>query len=147
MVHGTVQRLSRGDTPTRAQTFPGLHTPANYCSLINQHILISCTRVQSRLLCMCVYVGLCACSLSESDGMDLSEQHTHAGGQKHTHCLPLLSWACITSEECLQREFCVLTGLHENTASRKHTHAYTNTHTASLLPPLNLWLHTTKRER
>lgn len=42
----------------------------------------------------------------------------------------LLSWGCITSEECLQREFCVLTGLHEN-PSPVHTSHLTYTHRLS----------------
>lgn len=52
MVHSTVQRLSRGDNPTRAETFLSLHTPANYCSQINQHILIKHTHAT----CVCGYV-------------------------------------------------------------------------------------------
>lgn len=86
---------------------------------------------------MCVSVCLCACSVSGSDGMDLSGQQTHAAGRKYTkgtHAA-LLSWACITAEECFQREFCVLTGLHEMARS---TQAASHIHTDSLLPSLNL---------
>jgi len=82
--NGAVQSLSRGDPPTRAKTFPGIHTPANYCSLINQHILINDTHMElvwARVcLCVfvCVYVWLCARSVSGGDGMDLSGQQTPA---------------------------------------------------------------------
>lgn len=84
MVHSTVQHLSRGDTPTRVETFLGLHTPANYCSLINQHILINQTHTYNPRAY--AYVWLCACSVAQSGSMDLSGQRTHVNCQKkHTH--------------------------------------------------------------
>lgn len=43
-----------------------------------------------------------------ADARQLSKTHTRRG----THAA-LFPWACITSEECLQREFCVLTELYE----------------------------------
>lgn len=59
MAHSTRPRPSRGDTPTRAETFPGLHTRANYCSLINQHILINHTHTHLHSLITCAWMLMC----------------------------------------------------------------------------------------
>lgn len=142
MVHSTVQCLSRGDTPTRAETFPGLHTPANYCSLINQHILINRTRM--RRACVRVYVRLCARSVSGSDGMDLSGQQTHACRSKNTHrhtrCSPLLGLHHVRGMFAER----ILCADRTPRKSPRSTQAASHIHTDSVLPSLNLWLHTTK---
>ncbi len=90
MVHSTVQCLSRGDTPTRAETFPGLHTPANYCSLINQHVLISRTHMHH--VCMCVMCGYAsAVCQGAMVWICLGNRHTPvANMHRHTRCPPLL---------------------------------------------------------
>lgn len=84
---------------------------ANYSKLINQHNLISCTHMQSA--CWCVAYVPAACW--DSSGMDLSAQERRAAeppSHTNTHSA-LFSRVCITSEECFQGDFCVLTGLHK----------------------------------
>lgn len=85
------------------------HT-ANYSKLINQHNLISCTHMQSACWCgaMCLQrvgtaaVWICLCRRDELPSHNRTQTHS-----------ALFSRICITSEECFQGDFCVLTGLHK----------------------------------
>lgn len=140
MVQSTVQCLSRGDTPTRAETFPGLHTPANYCSLINQHILISRTHMQAVRVFVCGYVP--AVCLGAMVWICLGNRHTPLveNTHRHTRRPPLLGLHHVRGMFA-ERLLCA-----DRTPRNRpvHTSRLTYIHTDSLLPSLNLWLHTTK---